>query len=176
MQNMSSSPRRMDQGPDSEVLKVLSQLEGVTTRLQALGRLIATVTLLSFLSTLLVGALEQRVLIVRIWGWAFGLIFPLTAIAVVFQFDLLKRKGDTIFKELSDELQWYIRYGREEMSARSEPASDFRPQLRARIVLREYADSTSLSLVASANGPFTYASVNVGFALITVILSAFTKF
>jgi hypothetical protein len=134
------------------------------------GRLAAILTLLSFLSTLGIGAFE-RMFFLRVWGFAIGLIFPLTAIATILQFDLIKRKGDIVFKELSDELQWHVRYGREEMASGSEPNSEFRPELRARIVLREYAYSTTLPLVSSTNGPLVYAAVNASFAFISVMLS-----
>jgi hypothetical protein len=174
---MASSQRHVSSESGSGVLEVLSQLERVTQRLHSLGRVAALLTLLSFLCALGVVGLQRasETAIAHLWGLPIGLAFPLAAIAAIFQFDMLKRKGDILFKELSDELQWYVRYGREQMGAGSEPSPEYRPQLRARIVLREYAYSTTLPLVSSTNGPLMYAVANVSFALIAAVLSTLVK-
>jgi len=157
---------------------VLDQLEYLTGRLRMIARLVALFTLWSFLDLLVIAFLQRTTYVTHVlhmFSIGFGLCLPLVSIFLVFQFDLLKRKGDIVFKELSDELQWYVRYGAEEQTTgRPEPNAETRPQLRTRIVLREYAYSTALPLVSSStNGPALYAIVNGGLALASVFLINF---
>lgn len=169
-----SRPGRSDADP--ELKSVLDTLEHLTGRLRMTARLVALFTLGSFFGALAIGFFQRTSYFVHVYVVGFGLCFPLVSIFLVLQFDLLKRKGDIVFKELSDELQWYVRYGPEEQIAGGEPTAETRPELLTRIVLREYAYSTALPLVSSsANGPALYAIVNGGLALASVFLSSFFR-
>src|SRR6266516_1959685 len=96
----------------------------------------------------------------------------------VILFSFVKNKGDTLFKEASDELQWYVRYGNHDIVSMpyvsAAPAAPERPQIRTRIVLREYARATVLPLLSSSEyGVAIYIGVNIMLLISYPVLSRF---
>lgn len=163
--------------PEGELVPVLDQLESITVRLRRLGRYATATTGVSLVLILIHGAFasllngaSSRAITLA------GIVLPLFSIAYVIWFDSAKKKGDAVFKELSDELQWYVRYGSNEKSTKAEPNASIRPDIRTRIVLREYASSTALPLLSSgANGPAIYAAANAFLSLCSLMLSVFLR-
>jgi hypothetical protein len=163
--------------PQGDLRLLLDQLGHVTVRLRSFGWFVAILTAMSLISVLSLGFFYRRLIpsVSHALLVGVGIALPLLSIACVLVFDSLRKKGDAFFKELSDELQWYVRYGAEEAaSGVSEPTPSIRPDLRTRIALREYASSTLLPLLDSgASGPAIYAGANAALALIYLLLSSF---
>lgn len=98
---------------------------------------------------------------------ATGLFFVL--VCVVY-FETLRKRGDVIFEELSDDLQWYIRDGKKLQTHTgdyddSESWAEERPTLSARIVLRAFSQAADLPLIPGRFGPAIYAGINLLFFL-----------
>ncbi|MBN2209174.1 MAG: hypothetical protein JW759_07750 [Candidatus Coatesbacteria bacterium] len=73
-------------------------------------------------------------------------------------FERLRRIGDVLFLEISDELQWNIRAT--EMRAGESAASE-RPKLDVRIALRSFARASDLPLIPGKFGPAIYVAINI---------------
>lgn len=117
--------------------------------------------------------------------WLFMMRFPMSmgfmvnavilffVLAGVVYFEILRKRGDAIFEELSDELQWYIRDGRKLKTQTgdyddSESWAEERPTLNARIVLRTFSRTTDLPLVPGRFGPAIYAGINLLIFMFTI--------
>lgn len=90
-------------------------------------------------------------------------IYPLIAIAVLtanlfllVMRDSLKKRGDALFEELSDELQWHA-LGK----ISNEKLAESRPRLSIRVALRTYARTTDLPLVPGRYGEAVYAAFSI---------------
>lgn len=68
-----------------------------------------------------------------------------------------RKQGEAIFEEVSDELQWHVRYLGEYDKA---PSSNSRPELRARVTLRSFTRTTDLPLIPGSFGPALYVAVS----------------
>lgn len=95
--------------------------------------------------------------------------------SVVFaiMFESVKKRGDAVFKELSDELQWHVRF--EKVRDPFPPASppESRPGLSTRVALREFALSTDLPLIPGRYGPGIYVAINLIILLSTIVPNFF---
>src|SRR5204863_291803 len=98
----------------------------------------------------------------NVYGTYFGADYLLLASAsclinlvFLFAYDNLKKRGDAIFEELSDELQWRLVPGNETITPKS------RPRLDTRIAMREYILSTDLPLTRGKSGMQLYFALSV---------------
>ena len=76
-------------------------------------------------------------------------------------FEGRRKEGDVLFKEISDELQWYVRFQKKDKIDISPSTPEHRPDLQARLALRAFAQSSDLPLVPGKYGPLAYALVNI---------------
>jgi hypothetical protein len=161
---------------EPELQGVVKHLEYLTSRLRFTSLMIVSFTGLSFLSVFMFRIFEAvGIRVTPLWANLSILLFPIYSLWMLIRFDSLKRKGDVVFKELSDELQWYVRYEKDKRGM-SEPSARSRPELSTRIVLREYAASTTLPLVPSDFGPTIYALTNISVAMADLFLRAMRGF
>jgi hypothetical protein len=135
----------------------LSDLRYITRQLQRFGLVALTFTVLNFASLIL--CLSLRFLPIRGFTYivlAFYLPILTTVIAIfgIVRYDLLRKRGDALFEEISDELQWNIR---KNLAA---PTTTDRPELNARVALRSFARATDLPLVPGKYGPGIYGTIN----------------
>jgi hypothetical protein len=80
-------------------------------------------------------------------------------IVVVIIHEALRRRGDAVFEEISDDLQWHLaRANRESPASVSDRP---KPDLEARLALREYVKATDLPLIVGPFGPAYYVLLNV---------------
>jgi hypothetical protein len=87
-------------------------------------------------------------------------IFFITILAL-FVHERLKRNGDIIFNEVSDELQWSLesrRFPKSPNDFHSE--KEQRPNITIRIILRTFIRNTDLPLAASRLGPLIYLAMS----------------
>ena len=155
----------------SEVISVrLLELVHRTKILRVLGFAISSLTL----------SLALVVVAPRI-----GFIVPTSSVIIatgfanvicVLGFEILRKNGDALFQEISDELQWRI--GRKSKLPRSkEPSissatpqlkvdkySKYKPDLDARIILRNFTLASDLPLIPGRFSPAIYIGLN--FALV----------
>lgn len=91
----------------------------------------------------------------------------------VLAFDMYRRRGNAIFEEISDELQWRVtsRYVEQESTESFE-----RPNLDARIRLRDFVRASQLMLFPGQYGPALYMIVNVSITIAMLIFSRFLLF
>jgi hypothetical protein len=78
----------------------------------------------------------------------------------------MRRRGDIIFEELSDELQWNFK---KTMKSESTVDRKDRPGFQARLALREYTTSIDLPLSRGRNGSLFYVPFNIILLIIFLI-------
>ncbi|WNV09014.1 hypothetical protein [Tardiphaga sp. 709] len=84
-------------------------------------------------------------------------IFFYMSLIALFMYERSRKLGDTIFNEVSDELQWNLINERSEFSPHERRG---RPQLTIRIALRNFIAGTDLPLVAGRQGAAIYLTFN----------------
>jgi hypothetical protein len=150
---------------------VLRRLAKLTGRLRLLGILIAFDTIGGIVAVLwvAVAASLSSGYSSREYGARLLLLpgaFVVASLAQIVLFDRFRRLGAGLFEEISDELQW-----RTKPTAHSEPeASDRRPGLLVRVLLRDFVAAEDLPVVPGRFGAAAYAAVNV--LLIPLALTA----
>jgi hypothetical protein len=75
-----------------------------------------------------------------------------SALLCLIAYEYERKRGDALFEEISDELQWYVREGDTESASR--------PVIGARVVLRSFARGVDLPLAPGKFGPAIYFLVN----------------
>jgi hypothetical protein len=137
----------------------LSDLRYITRYIQRYGFLTLVSTILNFGAVILSLSVKFLPLSV-ITGFALGIYLPISITALtilwIVLYEAMRKRGETLFEEVSDELQWNVR---KESQAKYPPADD-RPMLNARIALRSFARATDLPLVPGKYGPGFYATIN----------------
>jgi hypothetical protein len=81
-------------------------------------------------------------------------------------YESMRKSGDALFEEISDELQWKVLGG---TSARLSNARDDRPPIDIRVRLRDYARATELPFVPGRYGAAVYAAINIVMVLLLVL-------
>jgi len=95
-------------------------------------------------------------------------ISVLSSLGIIILNENLRRKGDVLFEEISDELHWYV--GPKKQSDNGVVA-DQRPSWNARVVLRSFAQATDLPLIPGKFGSALYAGVNILIAFLFLYFS-----
>jgi hypothetical protein len=84
-----------------------------------------------------------------------------------------RKRGDALFEEISDELQWNIRGTR--LLKDKSPAKE-RPEIQARVVLRTFARASDLPIIPGKFGPAIYITVNLLITFLAIFLPRVLKF
>ncbi len=149
-----------------KIHNVLGKLQTVSYRLRMFGMYVSIFTAGSFVSSLLSFP--------SIYYFPPYIMLPLffsffaASFLLLIYYDRLRRRGDAIFEELSDELQWNLT-----RSFKSEaPRDTSRPDLEARVLLREYINTIDLPLTRGKQGITIYTAIN----LLSLILFVFSLF
>jgi hypothetical protein len=135
----------------------LSDLRFISKRLQRYGFIALIFTVVNFASlilTLSLRFLPLGTLTTIFFAFYLPLIATVTALVAIVRYDNLRKRGDALFEEISDELQWNVRQNLTETIARE------RPELNARVALRSFARATDLPLIPGKYGPGIYATIN----------------
>lgn len=143
----------------------LDKLSRMTSRLSQLGLLLAAITGVNVLFCLFLSMsgirFADRLMLTA--------TLALPAFILAGYFERLRKIGDVLFLEISDELQWNIRS--KEMRS-EESAARERPKLDVRITLRSFARASDLPLIPGKFGPAIYIAINV---LIAVVVPWFYR-
>jgi hypothetical protein len=95
---------------------------------------------------------------------ALNIVVAMSTIALLGTFEVLRKRGDAIFQEMSDELQWHV--GRPD--ARDAPRE--RPLFDVRVALRTFSAAADLPLIPGRYGGAVYAAVNLAVAVAAVFI------
>ena len=105
-------------------------------------------------------------------NWLYSTVLFGWCIVSVVVFERMRKSGDTLFEEMSDELQWHIAYlgvaPKPEPSQADELLQE-RPPLDVRTTLRSYVRTTDLPIIPGKMGPALYVALNLTFTLILTI-------
>ena len=155
--------------------KSLYRLERLTRVLRIVGLFCFSLTVLcvviSFLTLFNLSRVDSQYLssnfrsYYRSYFYA-SLVAGILALILVVFYETLRKQGESLFEEISDELEWHILA---EPSKQSASPTGERPSLSARIVLRSFVRATDLPLVPGKFGPSLYAGINL-LAIVTEIL------
>lgn len=96
------------------------------------------------------------------------ILLTLTAVLTIVRYEILRKRGDALFEEISDELQWNIK--------RAVSTTEERPMLTARVALRSFARATDLPLIPGKFGPGLYATINFLLVFLVVYFFIFIRF
>jgi hypothetical protein len=158
---------------ENDVFGQIRRLARITNQIRVLGMLIAATTLISLAFVGLIAApVSLTTSNVRFLSLVL-VTFNTCVLIVLVAREYLVRTGDTLFEEISDELQWHV-LGElksssglpfvdgvlDELKAlRQQPST--RPPLEIRVALRLFAKSTDLPLVKGSLGTTMYALLNL---------------
>jgi hypothetical protein len=92
----------------------------------------------------------------------------LLCLLLLWDYDNQRRAGDSLFEEISDELQWHITSTLNNSVPTDDKVAEQRPFLHERVTLRQYALTTNLPL-SGRQGPIYYALLNIAIWLITTL-------
>lgn len=147
-----------------EIPAAVGSLGKIGRDLRLSGVLLVLVTLATVVVSLMLTATNFLHIIFVPRGIAFLLevgTLLLSAVLAI-RFESFKKRGDVLFKELSDELQWHVRFETgSDPFGKDRPPPESRPGLNTRVVLREFAQSTDLPLIPGRYGPGLYVAINL---------------
>ena len=136
----------------------LQRLQRVSFTLNACGWLVLLLTVVSLINCI------NRLL----FGYASGLFWTtfipsLGVLILAVVYETLRKRGNVLFEEISDELQWNVQGGG------AKPLAEKRPDLNARLVLRTFARASDMPLFPGKLGPALYVILNLVLLLMPII-------
>lgn len=157
---------------------LLARLEEVSRRLFMLNRNCAVSTfgnvLLGLLSIVAIGWMYRLSALMPLYISVFNLYVAVVSIFLLYRFDHLRKLGDAIFQELSDELEWspYQRNAKTNWSSTKPPGTLEVPRAKIRLAFREFLLSSTLPLAGREGGVRNYLLINVVSTFSVLILMA----
>ena len=137
----------------------LEVIHETTEKLKIVGIILLAITLCNIGILLAIGA---QILIVRSYDHQFFsfilLIFCLTSIALALFYDLMRREGNILYEEISNEL-----HGKDddESHSKHEYEKYKKSRLQAKVMLRRFTHNSELPLIPGRYGPAILAAVNL---------------
>ena len=157
-------------GPELPPLAAaVAKLESITVALRQLQFALPLATLLS-LMLLLLGYLH----VTPAFYFYFAVFADAFAVLFVTFYEIAVKRGNVLFEEISDELQWHIetegilRPINPKEATPKGPVAPERPAINVRVVLRSFAQATDLPLFPGRYGPAFYTLIN----LVLIFLAA----
>lgn len=154
----------------SEIEAASVRLSQLSDKLERNGHWLLRLTLLCLVASLFlvvspisIFAMSRRD-VSAVFSFLLGLGFGV--LLLVADYERQKRQGELLFQELSDELQWYVRFDEASHSG----VAEHRPSLGVRLSLRKFASSADLPIVPGRYGPAAYAGVTLVFLVVPVLL------
>jgi hypothetical protein len=153
---------------DSMVLSVLKRLHLLTNRLRILGITVSVLTAITFILSMPIFQDKHSYRDMESMIRFFFIVCFSVNFLLLLLYDRFRKRGDAYFEEISDELQWDLKLSKKSDSNLERK----RPDIEARVILREYINVTDLPLVRGRNGITIYALVNI-FSLIIFFFTSF---
>lgn len=82
-------------------------------------------------------------------------------LALLYLYDDRRKRGEVLFEEISDELEWYVSNDKDNVNLK-------RPQIGARIALRSFTKTTDLPFVSGKIGILFYLTLNITLVVISI--------
>lgn len=146
----------------------LERLYYLSNRLRLIGLMVPVLTVTN-LSLSLLGWVALRVELlatdVLLVITALSATFTLLSVIMLVVFDSARKRGDALFAEISDELQWHVRQAK---GPHVEQPDD-RPPFEMRVALRRFAYASDLPLIPGRLGPATYTLVNCAITVLSIL-------
>lgn len=158
----------------SELQDALDSLESETRRLRLFGFQATTATMCNLLS------LAISILFLQQYSTFLlaSMIAMLVAILSLIMHEQAKSRGNVLFEEISDELEWYLKvkktpltFDSEKEMNTSESQVSERPRLQYRIVLRRFVHAEHLPFTPFSSGVTVYFLVNVALLGLAILLN-----
>lgn len=141
----------------------LHQLRQAAFMLRALGVILAVGTVIAILwAPAVIARMERYSFSNYFFSWALLIGFN---VLIALAFETLRKRGDAIFEELSDEFQWHLG-GDKRRSAEIGPS---RPPINLRVTLRSFLSAGDLLLAPGRFGPLFYSIINVALFLLGAV-------
>ena len=156
--------QKIERVPGS-LTEVIPALVKITAKMKLLGMLVVAATVANFAASFVFPLRQEHSLSAQ--DFAMGLGATICGLLGSILFESARKEGDVMFKEVSDELQWYVRFDPE---PKSTTAPDERPKLESRLALRSFAQTTDLPLIPGTYGPLFYAVLNILIVLGSALL------
>lgn len=90
----------------------------------------------------------------------FIVLIPVCALFLLIIYEFMRKKGNTLFSEISDELEWNLKTGE---------SRDETPSINARIILRSFVNASELPFFRGKYGAGIYLLINVVSLIFSVI-------
>ena len=146
---------------DSPGKPSLMFLRRIKNSLRILGVIISLATLLHVSLLLLLIFIFKGGRIKEEWVFGYLFIAFIIFVCIIF-YENLRKKGEAIFEEISDELHWFIAYREKEPNNISQK----RPEFEIRVLLRSFAKTTDLPLIPGKFGPAIYMVINIAIIIL----------
>lgn len=169
----------LERDQNAESLKIaLEQLSYVTHRTQSTSSMVSIVTLVH-VSFALALAFYFSTPLYMIRGYSvnlFVLIFLeigllVSSILVLLLYDRSISRGDAIYQEISDELEWQVKdlASNKDQKVHVYSSSKDRPGLSVRLALRDFVLAARLPLVRGSQGGAYYLFINMAIAILVLV-------
>lgn len=150
----------------SSVEQYLTSLQKATLNLKVLGLQILLLTVLNLSGVLAMASHlfqnQRGVLLTSI-----DILIGVIVLSAAFH-DAIRRRGNVLFEEVSNELHWGGKESKDVTAPEAEHSD--RPTLDARITLRSFVYASDLPLVPGKFGPSIYVVVNLSFLFLSWFL------
>jgi hypothetical protein len=157
------------------VEKSLYSLDKITRILSSYSRIILVVTFINLILSIIV-LLQVNYYSSKNYssGDSFTVSFTLffcyisslLILGALYLYESTRKRGEVLFEEISDELEWYV-------DKSVNKTSSIRPEIDARISLRSFVKTTDLPFVSGKSGPAFYLILNIVLIIISTLY--FTK-
>lgn len=148
------------------------RLQMLTNKIHALGLMAVFSTGFSIASFIFVMSTLSERSWQRSEAFIFLIFFAFSSIAILIARDALRKTGESLFDELSDEVQWFVVH---KAKSSAEGLGSVRPPLGVRYELRRFARNTDLPLVPGSAGTTIYVLLNLILMLVGAFLVYGTK-
>ena len=156
-----------------ELLYYARRLKFITRRLEFYGRL-SIIAIFLIVISLLINYISifffSSKLFVKIDFVMASVAINVSALILVyfslFAFDIENRKGNVLYNELSDELQWNVRGAETRFSER-----ESRPSMAIRVALRSYVENSVLPIFSTSHGAAIAAIFATALALANLLVT-----
>lgn len=154
------------------VMAGIQRLRELTTKIRSLGLLTVLFTGGSIASfTYLLATFRRSSWIFPDPFWLLA-IFAFSSISALIVRDTMRKTGESLFEELSDEVQWFVLHDKGRDAKGLDSA---RPPLEIRYELRRFARNTDLPLISGSAGTTIYALLNLTLLLVGAYFSYATR-
>jgi hypothetical protein len=150
------------------VVAGIRRLRRLTTNIRSLGLMTVISTGGSIASFTYLLATFRRSSLIFPDPFYLLFIFAFASVAALIVRDTMRKTGESLFEELSDEVQWFVLHEKYQLAKGVEAV---RPPLEIRYELRRFARNTDLPLISEPAGTAVYALLNLALLLIGAYFS-----